>query len=395
MRRKRSKLPIKPFLLMVALLLAGIMVYNSGLLVSMGLMKGNIPEELGIDPSDPRVIEKVDEAIDRNAIKDTVNKVLDLITGKVEQGVVTVKSHDVDKNFNVAGFTFELQDAITKQVLEVLTTDADGTATSQPINYKKAYRIVQVGVMKPYVALENEIVFEMKAPIIEIQMNQKINDIVKAYDLKSDGTINVTEMFVEVPLILQKPELPNGCEIVSLASILNFYNYPIDKVTLSDEYLDKSPFYRKNGKLYGADPDIAFSGDPKDPAGWFVYAPPTVKAGQTYIDEVAGNHNVTDLTGSTEAEIMRYVEEGIPVAIWATRDLKPANYSYGWTLEKDDSYFEAATNLHCMVIYGFVDDQLYVMDPLEGNMIYDRATFFMSYESLGNRALVVEEKSNE
>ncbi|HAS74306.1 MAG TPA: hypothetical protein DCS67_09200 [Clostridiales bacterium UBA8960] len=395
MRRNRTKLPIKPFLFVAAIVLAGIMIFNSGLLVSMGLMKGNIPEGIGIDPSDPRVIEKVDEAVDRNAIKDTVNKVLNLITGRVDQGVVTVIAHDAAKGFYVSGFTFELQDAITKQVIEVLTTDEEGKATSEPINYRKAYRIVQVGTAKAYADTNQEIVFEMKAPIMELRLEQKIGNLVRDYVRNPDGSIKITEMMMEVPLILQKPELPNGCEIVSLASILNYLAYPVDAGTLSDSFLDKSPFYRRNGKLYGADPDVAFSGDPRDPAGWFVYAPPTVKAGQAYIDEVSGNHVVVDITGSTESEVMRYIEEGIPVAIWATRDLSPAKYSYGWYLEADDRYFEAATNLHCMVIYGFVGDQLYVMDPLEGNMIYDQATFFMSYESLGSRALVVEEKTNE
>lgn len=395
MKRNRSRLLIKPILLIAALILTGIMIFNSGLLVSMGLMKGNIPEDIGIDPNDPRVIEKVDETIDRNAVKDTVNKVINLITGRVEQGVVTVMAYDPTKNFSISGFTFELQDAITRQVIEVLVTGQDGLATSQPVNYKKAYRIVQISESHPYVKLDSEVVFEMKAPIIELRMDQRVNENVRTYERNTDGSVKVTELLIGVPLILQKPELPNGCEIVSLASILNYLGYDINAGDLSDKYLAKSPFYRKNGKLYGADPDKAFSGDPRDPGGWFVYAPPTVKAGQAYIDEVGGKHNVIDITGSTEEQVMAYVEKGIPVGIWATRDLSPAKYNYGWYLEETDDYFEAATNLHCMVIHGYVGDQLYVMDPLEGDMIYDKATFFMSYHTLGSRAMIVEDSTNE
>ena len=51
--------------------------------------------------------------------------------------------------------------------------------------------------------------------------------------------------------------------------------------------------------------------------------------------------------------------------------------------------------LHCMVIYGYVGDKLYVMDPLEGSMIYDADTLFKSYESLGSRAMFVKELRNE
>lgn len=391
MRRKRSAFPIKAVLIGLVLLLAGIMVFNSGLLVDLGILKSGIPENIGIDPNDPRVIEKVDETLDRKGIQDTVNRMIDLITGKPEQGVMTVFAQDDLKGFNVSGFVFELQDAITNETLEILTTGSEGIATSTPINYKRAYRLVQKDVPEPYLPIESNIVFEMKAPIVELHMQQEVKPHVKNYEQITDGTVIVTEVLVEVPLILQKPELPNGCEITALASILNYYGYPVDKVSLSDDYLPMSPFYRKDGKLYGADPDVAFSGNPRDPHGWFVYAPPTVKAGNDYLATISSTHEVIDITGATPSEIMQYVEAGIPVGIWATRDLSLASYNYGWYFEGSDTYFEAAINLHCMVIYGFKDDALYVMDPLEGNMLYDIETFFTSYESLGNRAMVVKE----
>lgn len=394
-RRKRSKLPIASILGIAAVVLASIMIYNSGLLVNLGIMKSGIPENLGLDPNDPRVMAKVDETIDRNAVKDTVNKVLNLITGKPEQGVVVVSAHDTAKGFDVAGFTFVLEDAINSQVIETLVTDSDGLATSIPVNHKKAYRIRQIDAPYPYLDSTTEVVFEMKADIMSIRMDQKPSEMVKAYERAPDGSIKVTDFKIGAPLILQKPTLPNGCEITALASLMNHYGYEVTKETLSDDYLPKAPFYRKNGQLYGADPDIAFSGNPRDPAGWFSYAPPTVLAGQKYLDAVNGTHTVIDITGSTESEIMAYVEQGIPVGIWATRDLELANYAYGWYLDGTETFFKAAINLHCMVIDGFAGDKLYVMDPLEGEMLYDRATFFESYVSLGSRAMIMEEIANE
>ena len=391
MRRKRRSVPILPILFVFLVVMIGIIIYNSGLLVTIGLLEGNIPDDLDIDPNDPRVIAKVDETIDRNAVKDTVHKFVNLITGRVDQGVAKVIAVDGVKGFKLAGFKYELRDAITGEVLDVLETDASGEATSIPVDYKQAYRLVQMNAAHPYDPNATEIVFEMKADIMELSSVQKINDRVKAYDSDGSGQVVITELLMEVPLILQKPELPNGCEITALTALLNYNGYPIDKVTLSDQFLDKAPFYKKDNKVYGADPNIAFSGDPKDPGGWFVYAPPTVKAGQAYIDSVSGKHQVVDLTGLTEDEIMKKVSEGYPVGIWATRDLSLANFGYGWYLEADDTYFAAATNLHCMVIYGFKGDQLYVMDPLEGNQLYDRETFFRSFESLGSRAMIVEE----
>ncbi|MDH8677736.1 C39 family peptidase [Fusibacter bizertensis] len=395
MRRRKSRLPIKPILLIAVLIVVGMMIFNSGLLVDIGLLKGNIPDDIGIDPNDPRVIAKVDESIDRNAVRDVVNKLVDLITGRVEQGRVTVVAEDTSRDFKLAGFKFELQDAITKEVLETLVTGEDGTATSQLIDFKQAYKVVQIEASAPYVENNSEIIIEMSSPIMELHYDQVVEPFVLNYSLNQEGIVKIDELKLDVPVLLQKPELPNGCEITALTSLLNFAGYAIDKVTLSDNYLPMEPFYKKDNKLYGADPNVAFSGDPKDPGGWFVYAAPTVKAGEDYIRSVAGNHEVLDLTGSTKEMIMSYVEQGKPIGIWATRDLSLANFGYGWYLESTDTFFNAATNLHCMVIYGYVGDKLYVMDPLEGSMIYDADTLFKSYESLGSRAMFVKELRNE
>ena len=395
MRRNRSRLPIKPVLIVAVLLIIGTMIFNSGILVDIGLLKGNIPDDIGIDPNDPRVIAKVDESIDRNAVKDIVNKLVDLITGRVDQGRVTVVAEDTKKGFKLAGFKFELQDAITKEVIETLITGEDGSAISSPIDYRQAYRIVQVEAMSPYSDSDNAIIIEMKSPIMELHYDQNVKPYIVNYSLDDKGIVSINEMNLDLPALLQKPELPNGCEITALTSLLNFAGYTVDKVVLSDGFLPKEPFYKKDNKVYGADPNVAFSGDPKDPGGWFVYAAPTVKAGKDYLNSVSGKHDVLDLTGSTEETIMSYVKEGIPVAIWATTDMNVANFSYGWYLRENDTFFNAATNLHCMVIYGFIDDKLYVMDPLQGNMVYDKATLFKNFESLGNRAMIVKELQNE
>ncbi len=395
MRRRKSQFPFKPIMAIFVIVLLGLMLFNSGLLVKIGLLKGKIPENIGIDPNDPRVIEKVDATVDRSLVKETVNKLLDLITGDVDQGVVTVYAMDKANAFALSGFTFELKDAITNEVIDTLVTDSKGMATSSKVDYKQAYRIIQKDAAPYYAPLETEIVIEMKAPIMELHFDQSVKPYILKYSRNEDGTILITEMNLNVPLLLQTPELPNGCEITALTSLLNYYGAPIDKVTFSDQFLAKTPFYKKGNRVYGADPNLAFSGDPKDAGGWFVYAAPTVKAGQNYLESVSSNLKITDLTGSNQEQIMAYVMSGTPVAVWATRDLSMAKFGYGWYLDGTETYFDAATNLHCMVIYGIVDDKLYVLDPLKGSMIYDRATLFQSYESLGSRAMVVEEPIDE
>ena len=43
-----------------------------------------------------------------------------------------------------------------------------------------------------------------------------------------------------VPLILQNPELPNGCEITSLCMLLRYLGFDADKCLLADNYLPRT-----------------------------------------------------------------------------------------------------------------------------------------------------------
>lgn len=392
--RRQNKFPIKPILIVLLIVLLGVMIYNSGVLVSIGLLKSDIPEDIGIRPDDPRVIEKVDETVDRGLVKSTVDELLGLITGKVKEGSIEIVASDTLKTWGVENMTFEIKNAVTGEVMEQVITNSEGVAKSGPLKYKRAYEIRQVVTAFPYEASEEKIILEMKAPIMQIKFEQRVEEQVKYYEQDSRGNIKVVEAFVPVELIFQKPELPNGCEITSLTSALNYNGYPIDKVTLSDEFLPMRPFYRKDGKLFGPHPDEAFSGNPRDGSGFYVFAGPTVKAGNDYIKSVGGEHVVTDLTGSSRAEIIRYVEQGVPVVIWVTLELSPPNFNYSWKLDDTGEDYQALLNLHCVVINGINGDQFNVMDPLRGNVEYDVNKFLESYESIGSRALVVSPLNN-
>ncbi|MBE0451202.1 MAG: C39 family peptidase [Clostridia bacterium] len=387
--RRQNKFPIKSVLIALLIVLLGVMIYNSGVLVKIGLLKSGIPEDIGIRPDDPRVIEKVDESVDRGLVRRTVDELMGLITGKVKEGSIVIVTNDTAKTWGVEDMTFEIKNAVTGEVLEQVVTNSEGVAKSSPLKYKRAYEIRQIATAFPYESSDETIVLEMKSPIMEIKFEQRVEEQVKKYERDSNGNINVIEAFVPVELIFQKPELPNGCEITSLTSALNYNGYDIDKVTLSDEFLPMRPFYRKDGKLFGPHPDEAFSGNPRDGSGFYVFAGPTAKAGNDYIKSVNGDHAIKDLTGSSREAIIEYVKQGVPVVIWVTLELNPPNFNYSWQLENTGVEYKALLNLHSVLINGINGDQFNVMDPLKGNVEYDVTKLFESYESIGSRALVV------
>lgn len=217
----------------------------------------------------------------------------------------------------------------------------------------------------------------------------KKRDLLKIDDKNNEKA----EVFIPVDTILQIPELPNGCEITSVTSLLTFYNYDVTKTEMSDKYLPKQPFHRINSKLYGASPYEAYAGDPRDNNGFFTYAPPIVEAANRYITEVSGEEVAKDISGSSRETIMEYVDQGIPVVVWMTRDLSPPKIEYSWYFHETEEIFNAPINLHSVVLNGYNDKEVFVMDPLKGQTTYNADLFFENYSALGSHAMTIVENS--
>lgn len=81
-------------------------------------------------------------------------------------------------------------------------------------------------------------------------------------DLSTDQAQIVSQVqdgkIVDVPHIQQMPELPRGCEVTSLAMLLQYAGVSVDKMTLASE-ITTIPFRDSNG-LRG-NPNDGFVGD--------------------------------------------------------------------------------------------------------------------------------------
>lgn len=199
-----------------------------------------------------------------------------------------------------------------------------------------------------------------------------------------------SELYLPVPLVLQHPALPNGCEITSLTAVLRYYKYDVTHTTMSDVYLPRQPFVRRNGELYGANPYVAYVGNPRDQqSGFFCYAPPIVEAARRYLAAVKGVHTAFDVSGSTWRQLINYLDEGIPVVAWVTEDLEKIRPGFAWRLIDSGDYYSAPGNLHAVVINGYSGEYLHVMDPVRGQVRYNAGDFFAAYYALGSHAVIV------
>lgn len=218
---------------------------------------------------------------------------------------------------------------------------------------------------------------------------------VKKYDWTTEGELKISEVFIPVKTVKQLPELPHGCEITSLTAILNTYGFDVSKTVMADQYLPKQPFAWKDKRRYGANPYKAYAGNPRSQTGgFFSYVPPIMEAAEKFKKKVRVDFETRDLSGSTREEIIKQLNKGTPVIVWVTLDLGKPRLNYTWYFHDSGEKFTAPVNLHAVVLNGYDEKKVHVMNPLVGQMTYDAAAFFKSYQELGSHAMTLDNKES-
>ncbi|TCJ02304.1 C39 family peptidase [Cytobacillus praedii] len=259
-----------------------------------------------------------------------------------KQGRIIIVNRDTYTQVPINNSGFTIVDLKSGEIIESLTTDEAGKATSGPLDMGTSYIIQQNMVMQPYELDRNEIPVKIDQEILEITTTNHIslgNEISRE---TSVGNADHTNVFIPVKSLMQYPELPNGCEVTSLTSVLNYYGYDVTKTKMADKYLPKAPFEKKNGKIYGADPYKAYAGNPREQRGFFV---PIVEAANQFLKEIEGEKVAKDLSGSNREETLEQLNKGNPIVIWVTLDLSKPKIGHSWYIDGTEELFNAPVNL--------------------------------------------------
>lgn len=306
-----------------------------------------------------------------------------------KEGVLTVVSVDAENGYPIKDTIFQLFDMETNEVVGEYVSSEDGHVKITNLPQQKSFKVIQTAVNKPYQLNKEPKIVELLTEHTLLTIENEVYPAVTTYK-RADNEIIVTEMNLPVKEVMQIPELPNGCEVTALASVLHYYGYDVDKTVLADEYLPKIPFEVKSGNLYGADPFKAYAGEPRSKnQGFFSYVPPIIETVNRYFAKVNGSHQPRDLTGSSSEQLLDYVREGIPVIIWTTINQKDPQFNYSWYVNGTDKKIDVIRNSHTVVLSGYSEDEVYVMDPLKGNVAYPKQRFFEIYEKAGSHAMII------
>lgn len=163
--------------------------------------------------------------------------------------------------------------------------------------------------------------------------------------------------------ILQKPALPNGCEVVSLAIALAYAGYPVDPVELYEYYMPKSP--------YGTgDPWTAYIGDANG-RGLGCYAPCVAATGNGWLEKRGADRWAVDISGRDLSVYERLIDRGIPVILWGTIGMEPDDRVCWETVVGGEPVVWHSYS-HCLVLIGYTEASYIFCDPLEGVVEYGR-----------------------
>lgn len=194
--------------------------------------------------------------------------------------------------------------------------------------------------------------------------------------------------FAPVTMIFQNPELPNGCEVTSLAMLLASAGCPIDKLTLYETYLPRGDVFTEDGMtFFGPDPEEAYAGDARTEDGWYCYEEPILTAANAWLRESGSALRAQKLSGIGRDALDTYAQAGIPLLVWVTTDwAEPLVGWFGWSLPDWEAYYPY-TNLHCVLLTGEEGARYRIADPLAGVTFVDRDVFWASFDAMGRRAV--------
>ncbi len=197
---------------------------------------------------------------------------------------------------------------------------------------------------------------------------------------------------LKVENILQNPEMPNGCEAVSLTVLFNHLGFQTTGRDLFDQYFDKEDFTYGRAAAYGPDPEYAYPGVPYEGGlGFYCFPGAVVKAANRYLAGQPGDYYAFDTTGMGEDGIFTALDEGNPVIVWITRDGEAPRYNkkFVWTIDNTDENYRPYANLHVLVATGYDDEYVYLADPLGNYEKMERPLFFTLHRQLGMRSVLV------
>lgn len=203
-------------------------------------------------------------------------------------------------------------------------------------------------------------------------------------ETQSDEQVQNGKSIIEnVPLIQQLPELPRGCEVTSLAMLLQYAGVSVDKMTLAEE-INTIPFRDENG--LNGNPNVGFVGDMYsfDNPGLGVYHTPIANLAESYLPG-----RIVDLTGGEIESIYTMIDNGSPVWVITNSRFASLQESEFKTWNTASGEIQITYREHSVLVVGYDEEYVYLNDPLaeQPYKSVPRSSFEQSWIQMGKQAV--------
>ncbi|MFC4617934.1 C39 family peptidase [Camelliibacillus cellulosilyticus] len=192
---------------------------------------------------------------------------------------------------------------------------------------------------------------------------------------------------LDAPLIQQFPELPRGCEVTSLAMLLQFAGQDVGKMELAKKIKkDPTPYAVVDGLIHFGNPNNGFVGamDTFDQPGLGVYHGPIADLAKAYLKD-----QVIDLSGKSFDYVLDLLADGVPVWVIINTRFERLSEDYWVDWETPEGPIQITRKEHSVLVTGYDDQWIYFNDPLTGqkNRKAERQRFIEGWEQMGSQAV--------
>lgn len=189
-------------------------------------------------------------------------------------------------------------------------------------------------------------------------------------------------ILLTVPALQQFPELPRGCEVTSLAMLLNFAGVSVDKLTLADE-IPKVPYFSDG---YFGNPHQGFVGN------MYTYNQPGLGVYHEIIEELASQYlprQIENLTGDRFSSVQKKLNAGKPVwvIVSSTFAFLPEEQWETWNTKEGENTI--TRRMHSVLVTGYDEYNVYFNDPFypDQNRSANFESFVTSWTQFGSQAV--------
>lgn len=190
---------------------------------------------------------------------------------------------------------------------------------------------------------------------------------------------------IDVPLIQQLPELPRGCEVTSLAMILQYNGIPVDKMELAEK-ITYEPFQQGD---YKGNMNKGFVGNmttfEKDGLG--VNVDPIIQLAELYVEP----DRIVNISGKTANHLYNAVDEGYPVWVITNSWFSELPDEQFLTWNTTEGQMKVTYRQHSVVITHYDNEFVYVNDPLQDkkNIPLNKHDFEAAWVQMNQQAMYI------